>query len=368
MRWDPYHLFEGATFTQFWRDRINEKNKVLLIVGRGFDTRMPIIPSELASYGANLSIWLLKFGGNTSDDSAQDLIQANLAQITKLIPFDRIEEVEIKTGFSDGHSVTGKNTKTAIENLGDISKFDDLIVDISAIPRIIAMTSIAKLLYYLDNLEKGCGKCVNLHVVTAESVSKDVKISVQLLQNKASQVFGFSGEANSESTREEPRILFPVLGENQTERLKIIHDQIRPDEICPVVPFPSIDPRRGDNIIMEHRQILFDELQVEPKNILRVHEFNPFEAYKQLFLAIERYRVSLSSLGSYKAFVAPISSKLLSVASLLASYDHKYRETAGPRVKIGIPYVEVLEYGELGKEKASPDCKLYSMWIKGSWE
>ncbi len=48
----------------------------------------------------------------------------------------------------------------------------------------------------------------------------------------------------------------------------------RRDEICPVIPFPSREPRRGDLIVDSYRQILFDDFQVEPLNILHACEFN----------------------------------------------------------------------------------------------
>ena len=164
-----------------------------------------------------------------------------------------------------------------------------------------------------------------------------------------------------------PRVWFPVLGENQDARLIKIREDLMPDEICPVLPFPSREPRRGDEIMVSYQQTLFDDFQIEPRNILHASEFNPFEAYKQIYCAIDRYRDALADLGGCKAYVSPLSSKLLSVAALLACYDHKTRKGANRRLDVGMPYVESLSYGDVSQTTNDPR-ELYSMWIRGGWE
>jgi hypothetical protein len=144
-----------------------------------------------------------------------------------------------------------------------------------------------------------------------------------------------------------------------------IFDRLQPDQICPVVPFPTREPRRGDRIIESHQRILFDEFNVEPRNILYASEYNPFEAYREVFMTIDRYRDALVELGDCRVFVSPLSSKLLSVSALLACYDHKRQK--GGKFDVGIPYVEVASYGP---SNGNPDGErtLTSMWLTGEWE
>ena len=181
-------------------------------------------------------------------------------------------------------------------------------------------------------------------------------------------VTGFSGQLSAQGTETVPRVWFPILGEGQHDRLARINDHIGPNEICPVIPFPTRDPRRGDQIIDDHRAILFDDFQIEPRNILLASEYNPFEAYKQIFSAMDRYRLALTELGGCKAFVSPVSSKLLSVGALLACYDHKFGDVpGGERLHVGIPYVETAVYGD-PQQGNSVECQLKSMWVRGDWE
>lgn len=248
-----------------------------------------------------------------------------------------------------------------------VDSYQDVIIDISAMPRMVAMTTIAKMIYQLDDIARNDGPVVNLHVVTAESVASDRSVSGGTLNDVVSNVVGFSGRLTGETDEHLPRIWFPVLGEQQGQRLQLIREELRPDEICPVIPFPSREARRGDQIVGAYRQLLFEDFKVEPGNILHGCEFNPFEAYKQLYTAIDRYRDTLRELDGCKAFVSPLSSKLLSVGVLLACYDHKYRPVPDGRLIVGMHYVETAAYGEV-QQSADSGQELYAMWIRGEWE
>lgn len=368
MRWDPYSLTYDNDFDGFWRRRLAQRERrLLLILGKGFDLRALETARRLRDLGADAEVWLLAFH-NGQDDSElrRKRTDKNAEGLAKLFDISRIKEVDIDIGSAFASPVASVNTYTQLRAAGDPTQFDDVIVDISAMPRMVAMTSVAVLLKRLDDAEK-IGKCVNLHVATAESVSADLNVGQGSLRDQVSFVRGFSGELTAQTTRELPHVWFPVLGENQRDRLDRIHQLLAPDEICPVVPFPSREPRRGDEIIYAHREILFDTFQVEPRNILLACEYNPFEAYKQIFEAMDRYRRALGELGGCKAFVSPLSSKLLSIAVLLACYDHLFGNVPGKRLKVGIPYIETAVYADPVQEPGAP-FELYSMWIRGEWE
>jgi len=369
MRWDPYSLTPDEEFDVFWRRRIAERSRrVLLVLGKGFDVRALETARRIRALTENVTVWLLAFHNGQEDSQARSArTKANADGLTKLFDPASIIEIEIDLGGISVTPAASQNTQSAIGGAGSPTGFDDVIVDISAMPRMVAMTTVAVLLRRLDQEHAGGGRNVNLHVTTAESVNADLGASHGSLRDQASFVRGFSGQLDAEATRHLPHVWFPVLGEAQHARLELIHQRVRPDEICPVVPFPSREPRRGDEIVYEHREMLFDTFQVEPRNILLACEYNPFEAYKQLFEAMDRYRRALNMLGGCKAFVSPLSSKLLSIAALLACYDHLFGNVPGTRLMVGIPYVETALYADPEQEKDEP-FRLFSMWIRGEWE
>jgi hypothetical protein len=370
MRWDPYQLRAGSDFVSFWTDRLKDgERKVLFLIGRGFDMRASAAPRCILGLGkvGTLHGWILRYGnGQPEAENTQKRIDANVAAFTEIFGAG-LTEIEIKMRGAGNSYVTSRNTRTAVSRRDELAQYTDVIIDISAMPRTVALTTIAQLIALLDEIAHNGGPSINLHVVVAESVSADRGHTSGSLSDTVSSLVGFSGQLTSESSANVPRVWFPVLGEGQVARLERIRDELDPDEICPTIPFPSRDPRRGDRLIEEYRQLLFDDFRVEPANILYASEYNPFEAYRQLYGAIDRYRDALRELGGCKVFVSPLSSKLLSVGALLACYDHR-ANTGGPdRVNVGIPYVESVTYGE-PVDSVDTTMELYSLWIRGDWE
>ena len=367
MRWDPYVLAGGEDFDAFWQTHlVGRKREVLLLLGRGFDQRAIKALRRFRELGVLPKIWLLRFDNGQEDSRLRErLTQANHDALLELVAGANVVELPVTIGGRSANA-TSRSTTRAIRKLGGVGSVDDVVVDISAMPRVVALSAIAKLIYDLDEQSSGGGKETNLHVVAAESVGTDLEARGSLMDEVTSLV-GFSGRLNEETTETVPRVWFPVLGEGQGRRLGLIRDRLNPDEVCPVVPFPTRDPRRGDEIVAEHGELLFEDFGIEPSNILRASEFNPFEAYRQLFLAMERYRRALRELGGCKAFVSPLSSKLLSVGVLLACYDHRFGAVEGKRLRVGIPYVETAVYAD-PEAGAAEESELYSMWIRGEWE
>ncbi|MBY0329618.1 MAG: hypothetical protein K2X49_02965 [Acetobacteraceae bacterium] len=361
-------LTSDAQFGDFWKGHLAQRERrLLLVLGKGFDVRALETARRLHELGADVDVWLLAFHNGQVDSALRRArTDQNTEGLRELFPPDRIQQIDIDIGGAFDSPVASRSTYTQLRAAGDPTAYADVVVDISAMPRMVAMTSIAVLLKWLDDAAKS-GGCVNLHVSTAESVTADLAAGQGTLRDQVSFVRGFSGELTAQTTKDLPHVWFPVLGESQRNRLDKIHQSLTPDEICPVVPFPSRKPRRGDEIIYEHRELLFDTFQVEPRNILLACEYNPFEAYKQVFEAMDRYRRALNTLGGCKAFVSPLSSKLLSVAVLLACYDHLFGDVPGKRLKVGIPYVETATYADPVQRSDDP-FELYSMWIRGEWE
>ena len=370
MRWDPYQLFYETGFDSYWANRLSDgSRKLLFIVGRGFDPRATLIPRRISELGkvAALHGWMLCYrNGQPDTPNTQQKINANAAEFTEIFS-DKLTEIEIRMRGSGNSHMTSRNTRAAVKRQQELAKYTDVIVDVSAMPRTISLTAIAQLIALLDEIEQSEGPSVNLHVVVAESVVSDGHHSSASLSDTVTSLVGFSGQLTAESTSNLPRVWFPVLGEGQSARLERIRSELDPDEICPVIPFPSRDPRRGDRLIEEYRQLLFDDFRIEPANILYASEYNPFEAYRQIYGAISRYRDSLSDLGGCKVFMSPLSSKLLSVGALLACYDHRTHSDGLDKINVGIPYIESANYGE-PIDKVAAGIEVYSLWIRGDWE
>jgi hypothetical protein len=76
---------------------------------------------------------------------------------------------------------------------------------------------------------------------------------------------------------------------------------------------------------------------------LYAHEANPFEAYRQLFNAMTRYKESMEIMGGSRLVVTPLASKLITVAAGLACYAMR-PDDQHANYSVGMPYAEGTRY------------------------
>ena len=367
MRWENYVFREGIDFQQFWTAHLAEKERsVLVVLGLGFDPRMCVAAKALLECGGDGPRNALTLAFNnpqpaTDDDS--DRVEANKASLAKLFE-DKGEvlSVDIQMREAGSGSLASINTQKALQNLPcDLNDYTDIILDISATPRMIALTSLAMLLWQTDRNNASSGGTQNLHVVVAENHELNGSIQQEHLDEETVHVQGFSGELSSTSTAAVPRVWFPILGENRREHMEKLNTSIAPDEICPVLPWPAESPSRADRLVEEYRDLLFDTFQVDPRNFLYASALNPFGAYRAIYEAISHYHMALEAIGGCKVFVSPLSSKLLSIGATLACYELKETE----HKKVGIHYLEPRTYGLNASLDVTEKTKLSTIWIAG---
>lgn len=142
-------------------------------------------------------------------------------------------------------------------------------------------------------------KKINLHVVVAEDFSQDIRTSAKELDENASYMFSFFADMELESHADSPIIWFPVLGEGKQIQISTIYKLLEPRifnreiEVCPVLPFPSRNPKRVDNLIMEYHRF-FVEHNIESRNVIFADEQNPFDVYHQIRNAGLHYDVAFN--------------------------------------------------------------------------
>jgi len=365
-RWEHYFMRYGAECSDFWKKFLKDKgHSVLLILGLGFDPRMCLGLRMLLEAEASClkECLLIKYdeGLNSPSHSYDELIETNKTTLLSLMnKKGAVRQVEVPMLSKDDRRIGSRRASDTIDD-DIIQRFDNIVVDISAMPRGIYFPIIAKILNIIDaNTHDGISTHpVNLHVLVAEQVSADKEIQEEGIDDHATYMYGFSSDLIQEATLGVPKIWIPVLGEGKEVQLIRLYEHIHPDEICPVLPSPSRDPRRADNLVAEYRELLFDRLRVEPPNFIYASERNPFEVYRQIYKTIERYNDALQALGGCKVVVSALSSKLLSVGALLAAYEAKRKD-----FMIGISHLETHGYKIIGNiEPCNPE--LFSLWVAG---
>ena len=367
-RWGTYVLESGDSLVALLRELRSTRDsskKICLILGQGFDPRMlaglEILSGVFAV--ANIAVIVLVFdeGSTSPSQKYAPVVEDNLARLRAIVPEAQIEYRTVNMFSSEGRRITARSAEAVFRLPGELEPYSDIFVDVSSLPRCVYFPVVAKLLYLLDGMADK--RSPNLFVLVGESADLDKLIVEEGIDEDAGYIHPFRGGMDRESAASVPRVWLPLLGERQSLQLRRIHDLINPAEICPLLPSPSVNPRRSDNLILEYREMLFDQLRVETKNFLYASETNPFEVYRQLRRAILHYGDALRPLGGSNAVISANSSKLLSVGALLAAYELK---RAG--VDIAIAHVETHGYtldnpGELSA--LAKQSKIYGLWVSG---
>lgn len=373
-RWDPYFLAKGSEFEAFWEEHFRREHRnILYVLGRGFDPRMCIglgIIMRLGGEGKRDCL-IVKFdeGPDSPSTRYKTMVDRNLQRVESLVDGrgERYEKlVPMWSGVGPGrHRIGSRSAAQVFSTISDLRSYDDVIIDVSAIPRDIYLPLIGKAIYLIDKAtSRGINSLPNLHVVVCENVSLDQKINDSGIDDRADYVHGFGASIELEAMVGVPKVWVPILGERQDVQLERIYTLVSPDEICPVLPSPSVNPRRGDELLIHYLELL-DRWRVEPRNMIYASEQNPFEAYRQIGTAAYHYNVALRSLGGCKIVLSALSSKLLSIAALLVAYELKSKD-----LNIGIAHVEPQGY-ELGfTELEDPDKlmaghEMFSLWLSG---
>jgi hypothetical protein len=168
----------------------------------------------------------------------------------------------------------------------------------------------------------------------------------------------FEGAFMREAKGSQPAIWIPVLGEGRLAHLNSIYEAIKANEVCPVLPSPARNPRRGDNIIGEYRAFLFDSLGVEPREVMYASEFNPIDVYRQVRRATIHYHEVLKLVGGCRVALSAQCSKLMSLGVLLVAYELKSSD-----IKPGIVHAECETY--VLPEGMEPKIEMVGLWLAG---
>jgi hypothetical protein len=318
-----------------------------------------------------LECWVIEFDEGAGSNSSKFLkyVQENEKELKICLTGKQIVTKKISLWNS---KVKGKRKRIGdrqaaqiLKSYEQIKQFTDIIIDISALPRGIYFSLVGKFLTFIDNYAKD--RKPNLFVVVSENADIDSKIKEKGIDEDVGYLHGFGGTLELTSESEQPVIWFPILGEDKAEHLDKAYMHIRPNELCPVLPFPSKNPRRSDALIKDYYQLLFDRLNIESQNIMYVPEQNPFEAYIRLTKAIRNYNKSLQALDGCKAVISTFSSKLLSIGSLLTAYE-LMNSNNDDKVGVGILNVDsqgydIDSFDDLKSIKENSE--LFVIWLTG---
>jgi hypothetical protein len=352
-RWTNYVLNSSSTntFDEFWKKYVSEHNrKMLFIIGVGFDPRSLDCLANIAAINGSstkdvIALRYYKNEQESTTDYTPPEVQINVDKLNALLAAGQIQSINSKGVIirsEDDKHIASINATKLFRNVNEVSSYTDLIIDISAMPRGIFIPLINKLLNMVDSHNGKETEKINLHIVITENVSLDSKIQDLGSADEATFIHGFTVPEQAK-TKDQKKVWIPLLGESQTGQFDLIRKSIEPVETCIVLPFPSKNLKRGDLIVDEYKDLLFNDNDFEPRNIVYVNEANPFHVYRSISQTIERYQKSFGLLDGCKVIVSALSSKVLTLGAFMAVYEaKKIEQNIGQNV--GIKQVESMSH------------------------
>ncbi len=364
MLWDHYIFRRGRDVHELWDQLFDSRPvRILYIAGRGFDVRAQNVMREFVSSvqasGRRIEkaqLLLIGFSDYTLDDEISQLTEENAAALQSVFaPLGGCQTITIggSSGGEDDLS-TGTALKLGTNQvLAEVTDQTDIVLDVSSLPRVAYLSLLTSLLNKLVPNKNAGGEIspltangVNFQVLVGEDAALDGHIQAEDPSNDLVMIPGFSGALHAESVQDWPLVWFPILGEGRVSQLqKVMASAVIPNsaEICPVLPHPSRNPRRADNLLVEYKIPLFDSRQTPTSNILYAHESNPFEAYRQLLGAMQRYRNSMTIMGGCRLVVTPLGSKLITLGAGLACFEMRPSDL-NDKYGVAIPHAEPTRY------------------------
>jgi hypothetical protein len=331
------------------------KGRIAYILGEGFDPRALVGIRRLVSCGCATDLHLISIGLQTrgTDQATLKLAAANAQELTAVAGLPIVRRTHVAVPEVEEPSSAGLKLARSLIESKCLDDSDLIIVDVSALPSSIHFPVIGAILKQADvgNLS------AEVQVVICHNAELDEAI-VEAGIGPAAAIGGFS-KPLTEDRPSEIKVWAPVIGRGQGPSLQLLYDHLEPDEVCPVVPFPSRRPRRADDLVLEHRQLLIERIEVEPRNLIYADETNPFDLYRTLSRLQQQYSTALAILGPVSVVLSCHASKLLSLGVFLAAYEHSLTVMSAGASEYSLdPGIDLTAIGT--------HDRLVSLWLDGS--
>ena len=366
--WEDYFIVRGERCSEFWKEYLDRRkeHKIFFIMGVGFDSRSTIgLETIINAKAKDIACLAIKIeeGSDSPSKELEELVDANYNRIKELLSSANLATKTVKM-FEDGRRVGPHEIIRLLNDssMVNLTVFTDIVLDVSALPRCLFFLTITELLSIIDRNKLP----TNFHVMVAENSELDKEIKQEALDENAYPFPGFERATSAEYLEGIPKIWIPILGEDREYHLEKIYEEVKPEEICPMLPFPAKNPRRCDDLIKEYYEFLFDSISVEPRNFIYAAENNPFGVYRKIIYTAQRYSKSLKPLsGSVKMILSCLSSKIMTIGAAIAAYELRRYKYYVAVWHLDARGYSLSEDTRKNLEAVTEKSELFSIWLAG---
>jgi hypothetical protein len=239
-----------------------------------------------------------------------------------------MQVVDITILAEDGAPLGGRNACKQLDQWLSEKAYTDVVVDATGMSRCTAFP-VVKQLYQLSRSIP-----IRVHLLVADS--NQTFSNVESVSNdRGGWMHGFQGETETDEFAQALKLWIVQLSEKGGSSLQTMFRELdSPEEVCPVLPFPAVNPRRADDLLFEHREYWQREWLESPLNFIRAHESNPMDVFHSIGNLHMTRMEALAGPGLISQTVlTPVGSRLSGIGMLLAALCYElpifYLETVG---------------------------------------
>ncbi len=350
-RWERCVDHRGAAVRSFAEAHFGEAHRrTLLVGGAGFDPRSLTVPRLLASVCEDRIEGLFLRERRAGPDPAL-LARADMHanELRALIAATQVLDVEVFE--PDGAVALGRRVVDAVRGR-DLGSYTDVVVDFTALS-VGSSFPLARLA--LQRIE-GERLPINLHAMVTASPHTDDRIVPQP-SSFVGPVHGFQGRLGIDETAGAAKLWMPQLRFGHRPILDRIHELLKPDDVVPVLPFPSHDPRMGDRLIEHYATEFESRWEVDARSIVYADETNPLDFYRTVLHIHDRRNPVFSETIGSMLVLSPVGSKVLALGAMMAAAERD----------LPVVYVEAAGYTESATalDRSYTDADIVHVWLLG---
>ncbi|MDE0621723.1 MAG: hypothetical protein OXH83_08650 [Bryobacterales bacterium] len=333
-RWDRCIVHRDDDVDTFLAQYLGKSDrKIFLVAGAGFDPRACAVAARLRDTRAVVHALLIKEERPNPTQELSDRADANKTALLSALAEQRVESIDVFG--SDGAVVGGRNVVSVL-NSQRLDGTTDVVVDISALS---VGTSFPIIRYFVESIVQGTGPA-NLHVFVAHDPHLDAGIRARA-SDIPSYVHGFKGCSTLYDTVDAARLWLPQLATGRRQTLTKLYDFVRPHDTCPILPFPAVNPRLGDELAEEYLTELESTWHVDTRNIVYADEGDPLDLYRTILKLDDLRQSVFEAAGGSMLILSPLGSKVMALGALLAALNRDlpvaHLESIGYELKASVP-------------------------------
>jgi hypothetical protein len=349
----PLITHRGDECQSFFEAFITTERRALFIGTLGFNDLCLFFPRLLAKFTNVDFLFLVEKRPEVAAILEQAALR-NRDELQKILAGRALAFTDVAIVADDTAIVAGR-TATAVckTRLGEA--YSDIFVDATAMSRGVCFP-ITKQIYELSR-----SKGANAHILVAGRTSARTAFDVtSMSSDRAEYMHGFQGDMGVHRAQPLIKLWIPQLSERSTAALGVIHGELKPDEVCPILPFPSSEPLRGDRLLREFKELLTSDWEVNLLDVIYGHESDPTDVYetiKRIHIGRSQALTSATSRPA-RTVLSPVGTRIGSVGMLFAALE----------LDLPVLYAEAMGYTSAVKSLPpldnGPPEHLWHIWLR----